>query len=74
VKRIALKVKEAYQDVDWETIHEAGCTCDDTDLPEHVSTQEEIRSLIGISLKSMLEELPSRPTIVTISRYTMLKY
>ncbi|XP_072024138.1 LOW QUALITY PROTEIN: UPF0489 protein C5orf22 homolog [Amphiura filiformis] len=53
--------------LDAELIHMAGLTCDDTgELPHHVSTQEEIDSLIG-AMKVLLSRLP-KPSIVTISR------
>ena len=53
--------------LDPELIHMAGLTCDDTgELPHHVSTQEQINSLVD-AMATMLSRLP-KPTIVTIAR------
>ncbi|XP_075237903.1 misexpression suppressor of ras 6 [Lycorma delicatula] len=68
VKELATKVKTFYNDIDWEMIHDAGMTCDDTELPDHVSTKEEISYLIEYSFNSLLKVLPKNPNIITISR------
>ncbi|XP_041471879.1 UPF0489 protein C5orf22 homolog isoform X2 [Lytechinus variegatus] len=53
--------------LDPEMVHMAGLTCDDHgELPHHVSSDEEIDSLIATT-RELLEELPA-PTMVTISR------
>lgn len=68
IEELGNKVLSFYNEVDWEMIHEAGCTCDDTDLPEHVSSREEITFMLSNSFSEFLKLLPSAPTIVTISR------
>ena len=68
VEKLANKVSSFYNDVDWELIHDAGCTIDNTELPEHVSSREVIQRLIDNSFCTLLNELPSKPTIITISR------
>lgn len=57
------------EEIDWLLVHDAGCTCDDTELPNHVSTKEEIDLMLN-SFQSFLEVLPKQPTIITISRST----
>lgn len=57
------------EEIDWLLIHDAGCTCDDTELPNHISTREEIDLMLS-SFQSFLEVLPKDPTIITISRST----
>ncbi|XP_054761643.2 UPF0489 protein C5orf22 homolog [Lytechinus pictus] len=53
--------------LDPEMVHMAGLTCDDHgELPHHVSSNEEIDSLITTT-RELLEKLPA-PTMVTISR------
>ncbi|CAG5130913.1 unnamed protein product [Candidula unifasciata] len=47
-------------------LHYFGCTLDDTELPHHISTLEQVRAL-QTSFKNLLEHLP-KPTIVTIAR------
>lgn len=68
VGKLAKTVTSLYNDVDWELIHDAGCTIDNTELPEHVSSREDIQCLIDKSFCNLLRELPSKPTIITISR------
>lgn len=52
--------------VDFALLHEAGCTCDDTELPHHVSSLSQISALVDIS-QDFLSHLP-KPTLVTIAR------
>lgn len=56
-------------DVDWELVHDAGCTCDNTELPHHVSSEEEL-DIMFESFKNFLDTLPCPPTVITISRST----
>lgn len=69
VEDLRLKILEQYDDkeVDWILVHNAGCTCDNTDLPHHVSTEEEINKMLN-KFKEFVELLLERPAIVTISR------
>lgn len=54
--------------VDWELVHDAGCTIDDDthQLPHHVSSKEEIDSLME-TFCSLVTRLP-QPTLVTVAR------
>ncbi|KAF5298159.1 hypothetical protein FQA39_LY02583 [Lamprigera yunnana] len=54
-------------DIDWELIHDAGCTCDNSELPHHVSTEEELRLMFDC-FDHFLNDLSNPPTVVTISR------
>jgi hypothetical protein len=56
------------EQIDWTLVHDAGCTCDDTDLPEHVTSRDDIQQLITTSFTGLLSSLPGPPTIITISR------
>ncbi|XP_047113575.1 UPF0489 protein C5orf22 homolog [Schistocerca piceifrons] len=49
-------------------VHDAGCTCDDTELPHHVTTRPDIERLVAAVFRPLLGRLPGKPTIVTISR------
>ncbi|XP_046550151.1 LOW QUALITY PROTEIN: UPF0489 protein C5orf22 homolog [Haliotis rubra] len=51
---------------DFDILHDAGCTMDDTELPHHVSSGEEICALVQ-ETKQILEALP-RPALITVSR------
>lgn len=72
VSKIRSSLLQSYAEhlIDWELVHDAGCTCDDTELPNHVTDKEELVPFIDECFKSFLDLLPSPPTIVTISRST----
>lgn len=55
-------------EIDWKIIHDAGCTRDDTDLPDHVTKRNDLDRLITGTFRSFLAALPASPTIVTIAR------
>lgn len=58
------------QPIDWKQIHDAGCTCDDTDLPHHVSSNEEISILLR-QTRIFVQSIGISPTIVTVSRSSL---
>ncbi|XP_018336382.1 UPF0489 protein C5orf22 homolog [Agrilus planipennis] len=68
VRKILLEKYEE-KDVDWELVHLAGCTCDNSELPHYVCSSEEFE-IMYTKFKKFLDILPSSPTIVTISRST----
>ncbi|RZC41506.1 UPF0489 domain containing protein [Asbolus verrucosus] len=57
------------EEIDWELVHDAGCTCDDSELPHHVSSDEEL-SVMFEYFCGFLEILPAPPVIITVSRST----
>ncbi|XP_068970908.1 UPF0489 protein C5orf22 homolog [Bombus flavifrons] len=61
-------------EIDWKMIHNAGCTRDDTDLPDHVTTPNDLNRLISVTFRSFLTALPTPPTIVTIARSSEDEY
>jgi len=54
-------------DIDWRQVHDAGCTFDDSELPHHISSTQEIKSMLAASEK-LIDFLEKKPTIITISR------
>ncbi|KAI4491705.1 hypothetical protein M0804_003097 [Polistes exclamans] len=70
VNLIYEQVTKAYKDteINWNLIHDAGCTIDDTELPHHVTAPHDLQRLINITFTNFLEAIPGEPTIVTISR------
>ncbi|KAF7282618.1 hypothetical protein GWI33_002337 [Rhynchophorus ferrugineus] len=75
---VGLKITKLYETllenyseeyIDWELIHDAGCTWDDTDLPHHVSTEEELEVMFE-TFTTFLESLSTAPVVITISRST----
>ena len=54
-------------DIDYPMLHEAGCTCDDTELPHHVSSYSEIMALVDVA-QDFLSYLP-KPAYVSVARY-----
>ncbi|XP_077285628.1 misexpression suppressor of ras 6 [Arctopsyche grandis] len=69
-------VRRHYSDkeIDWLSIHDAGCTCDNTDLPHHVATDDEFQDYITGHFRELLGALPHPPTIITISRSSQDDY
>ncbi|XP_045141204.1 UPF0489 protein C5orf22 homolog [Echinops telfairi] len=57
---------------DYEMVHQAGLTCDFSELPHHVSTKQEVESLVQ-SVYCLLKSLP-KPTLVTIARSSLDDY
>ncbi|XP_062614922.1 UPF0489 protein C5orf22 homolog isoform X2 [Saccostrea cucullata] len=58
--------------VNFDLLHEAGCTCDDTELPHHVSSQEEITLLVDATQDFLCHI--KRPTIITMARSSQDDY
>ncbi|XP_074057821.1 UPF0489 protein C5orf22 homolog [Macrotis lagotis] len=65
-------LKNRTETPDYEMVHQAGLTCDYSELPHHISTEQEIECLIQ-SLKNLLKNLP-KPTLVTIARSSLDDY
>lgn len=57
------------KDIDWKLVHDAGCTCDDSELPDHVSSEEELEIMFSC-FEKFVEVMFKEPIIVTISRST----
>lgn len=70
VNRLFQEVTSAYRDseIDWMLVYNAGCTIDDTILPEHVTESNDLDRLINGTFRLFLAALPTPPTIVTIAR------
>lgn len=68
--RLFQEVTSAYRDpeIDWMLVYNAGCTIDDTVLPDHVTEPNDLDRLINGTFRLFLAALPTLPTIVTIAR------
>lgn len=71
VKELHDSILKVYSEdeIDWELLHDAGCTCDDSELPHHVSSSEELEIMFE-RFRGVLEGLKVPPVIVTVSRST----
>ncbi|XP_059948742.1 UPF0489 protein C5orf22 homolog [Mesoplodon densirostris] len=65
-------LKKRMEAPDYEMVHQAGLTCDYSELPHHISTEQEIECLIQ-SVYYVLKNLP-KPTVVTIARSSLDDY
>nr|XP_058916821.1 UPF0489 protein C5orf22 homolog isoform X3 [Kogia breviceps] len=65
-------LKKRMEAPDYEMVHQAGLTCDYSELPHHISTEQEIEYLIQ-SVYYVLKNLP-KPTAVTIARSSLDDY
>ncbi|XP_012577150.1 PREDICTED: UPF0489 protein C5orf22 homolog isoform X2 [Condylura cristata] len=65
-------LKKRMEVPDYEMVHQAGLTCDYSELPHHVSTEQEIECLIQ-SVYYLLKNLP-KPALVTIARSSLDDY
>ncbi|XP_011865695.1 PREDICTED: UPF0489 protein C5orf22 homolog [Vollenhovia emeryi] len=70
VDRLFQEVISAYRDpeIDWMLVYNAGCTIDDTVLPDHVTEPNDLDRLINGTFRLFLAALPTSPTIVTVAR------
>ena len=64
--KAVVKNEDRVEELTFSQLHNFGCTLDDTELPHHISTDQQIAALLQ-SFKNLIEFLP-KPSLVTIAR------
>lgn len=70
--KLVCSLKDRTESPDYEMVHQAGLTCDYSELPHHISSEDEIQRLL-LAVQLVVKALP-KPTIVTISRSSLDEY
>eukprot|EP00088_Acartia_fossae_P041336 TRINITY_DN4324_c0_g1_i10.p1 TRINITY_DN4324_c0_g1~~TRINITY_DN4324_c0_g1_i10.p1 ORF type:complete len:378 (-),score=75.45 TRINITY_DN4324_c0_g1_i10:230-1363(-) len=75
VSRIVESVGKHYPraDIDWIQVHNAGSTFDDSELPHHISSKQEMMALLS-STEKLLDYLAKSPTVITVARSSQDDY